>query len=157
MAILDVFKKKSEQEKSVEKKKNQPKEGIKPKRKVKPKAKTALKTEAVGMEGEQRLEIKPKVKVAGLAYKFLKKPRITEKATFLAEKNQYVFEVWPSANKTEIKKSIENTYGVNVEGVRIIRVPKKPRRLGKIQGFRAGYKKAIVQVKQGQKIEVLPR
>jgi large subunit ribosomal protein L23 len=89
--------------------------------------------------------------------KILKAPQITEKATLLAKKNQYVFKVWPRANKTEIKKAIKELYGVDVISVKIIRVPAKRRRLGGIRGWKKGYKKAIVKIKEGQKIELLPR
>lgn len=90
-------------------------------------------------------------------YRILKSPHVTEKATDLAGKNQYVFRVFPEANKIETKKAIEDTYGVDVVSVRIINVPAKKRRLGRTKGMKAGYKKAIVRVKEGQKIEVLPR
>ena len=90
-------------------------------------------------------------------YKILKAPQVTEKATDLVKKNQYVFKVWPRTNKMEIKKSVEDTYGVSVVAVNIIKVPRKKRRLGKASGFRKGYKKAVVKIKEGQKIEVLPR
>jgi large subunit ribosomal protein L23 len=87
----------------------------------------------------------------------LKAPYITEKATNLAEKNQYTFKVWDGANKNEIKKAIENLYKVNVIGVKIINVPAKRRRFGKTPGWKKGYKKAIVQLKKGQKIEIFPK
>jgi len=91
------------------------------------------------------------------AYRVLKAPHVTEKATDLTEKNQYIFRVWPGVNKNEIKKAIESLYGVEVTSVKIIKVPAKKRRLGRIEGFRKSYKKAIVKIKKGQKIEVLPR
>jgi len=87
----------------------------------------------------------------------LKAPHITEKATNLAEKNQYVFRVWQRANKNEVKKAIENLYKVKVMDVKIINVPAKRRRLGRISGWKKGFKKAIVRIKEGQKIEVLPK
>ncbi|MFQ6049706.1 MAG: 50S ribosomal protein L23 [Candidatus Paceibacterales bacterium] len=95
-------------------------------------------------------------KVSG-AWKILKAPHITEKATDLVKKNQYVFKVYSKTNKTEIRKAIEDLYGVEVLSVKIIKVPRKRRRLGRISGWRKGYKKAIVKIKEGQKIEVLPR
>ena len=98
-----------------------------------------------------------KKKVVGEAYRILKTPHVTEKAVDLAEKNQYVFKVWPRVNKTEIGKAIEDIYGVDVLSVRIIKVPRKQRRLGKVQGWRKGYKKAIVKIKEGQKIEIMPK
>ncbi len=91
------------------------------------------------------------------AVRLLKFPHITEKATDLAKKNQYVFKIWPGVNKVEVKKAIENLYGVDVLGVKIINIPPKRRRLGRIRGWRKGYKKAIVRLKEGQKIELLPR
>lgn len=87
----------------------------------------------------------------------LRAPQISEKATELTKYNQYIFKVGPSANKTEIKKVIKKLYGVDVLGVKIINVPRKQRRFGRTFGWRPGYKKAIVKVKEGQKIEVLPR
>ncbi len=100
-------------------------------------------------------------KISEFAYRILKSPHITEKATDLVEKNQYVFRVFPDVNKTEIKKTVEDLYGVEVERVNIIHNPAKKRRLGRTGGWREGlekgYKKAIVKIKKGQKIEVLPR
>ena len=89
--------------------------------------------------------------------KILIAPHITEKATNLAEKNRYVFRVWQKANKNEIKKAIEDLYKVNVIDVKIINVPPKERRLGRISGWKKGFKKAIVKIKGGQKIEVMPK
>ncbi|MDP3093481.1 MAG: 50S ribosomal protein L23 [bacterium] len=80
-------------------------------------------------------------------------PHVTEKATLLSKDNQYVFKVFPAANKIEIRKAVESLYKVKVIGVRIIKVGAKKRRLGKVQGWKKGYKKAIIQVKPGQKIE----
>lgn len=117
-------------------------------------------------EKEESVEVKPQpIKetkeerklVIGETYRVLKTPHITEKATDLTEKNQYVFKVYPETNKIEIKKVIENLYGVDVVSVKIINIPRRQRRLGRVLGWRKGYKKAIVRVKEGQKIEVLPR
>jgi len=90
-------------------------------------------------------------------HKILKSPLITEKATESAKKNQYIFKVYPEANKTEIKKAIESLYKVNVLDVKIINVPPRRKRLGRTLGWRKGYKKAIVKIKEGQKIEILPK
>jgi len=106
---------------------------------------------------EKKTEGKSKEVRFGRSYKILKSPHVTEKAGDLTEKNQYVFRVFPRTNKMEVKKAIENTYGVDVVSVKIINAPEKKRRLGKIQGTKPGYKKAIVKIKKGQKIEVLPR
>jgi len=104
-------------------------------------------------------EIKPrteKKKVKAEAYRVLKSPHVTEKATDLTKKNQYVFKVTSGTNKTEIKKAIENLYGVDVLSVKIINVREKQRRVGRNLGWRKAYKKAIVKLKEGQKIEILP-
>jgi len=87
----------------------------------------------------------------------LKSPHIAEKPSYLAKQNQYVFKVYSYANKTEIKKAIEKIYGVDVVKIGIINVPRKRRRLGRIFGWRKGYKKAIVVLKKGQEIEILPK
>lgn len=84
-------------------------------------------------------------------------PHVTEKATDLGEKNQYTFRVLKNANKTEVKKAVENIYKVNVEAIKIINVRPKKRRLGRIEGRRKGYKKAMVKIKKGQEIELFPR
>ncbi|MDP3995843.1 MAG: 50S ribosomal protein L23 [bacterium] len=110
---------------------------------------------------EKIQEVKaPKVK-SGVrvdrSYRVLKVPHVTEKATDLTAQDQYIFRVFPEANKTELKKIIKNTYGVDVISVKIINVHRKKKRLGKIQGMKPGYKKAIVRIKKGQKIELLPR
>ncbi|OGZ17769.1 MAG: 50S ribosomal protein L23 [Candidatus Nealsonbacteria bacterium RBG_13_36_15] len=90
-------------------------------------------------------------------YNVLKTPHITEKATDLTKENKYIFKVFPRTNKKEIKRAIEGLYNVDVVSVRIINIPPKRRRLGRTLGWRKGYKKAIIKIKEGQKIEVLPR
>jgi len=144
MAILDIFKKKT----AVKSKEEKPKkEKLKKIEEVKPEKK------AVKEEGPK---IKKAVKI-GEAYRILKTPHVAEKASDLTEKNQYTFRVFPRANKTEVKKAIEDAYGVDVVSVKIINVSAKERRLGKTKGIKPGYKKAIARIKEGQKIEVLPR
>jgi len=91
------------------------------------------------------------------AYRVLRKPHVTEKAGDLTEKNQYVFEIFSTANKIEVKKSVEDLYGVDVEQVRIINIPRKQKIFRGRKGWSPGCKKAIVKIKEGQKIEVLPR
>ncbi|MCX6789240.1 MAG: 50S ribosomal protein L23 [Candidatus Gribaldobacteria bacterium] len=84
-------------------------------------------------------------------------PQITEKAVNIQDDNQYVFKVTAKANKSEVKKAVEGVYNVDVLKVRVINVPPKKKRLGRTMGWQAGYKKAIVSVKKGQVIEILPR
>ncbi|PIR91313.1 50S ribosomal protein L23 [bacterium (Candidatus Gribaldobacteria) CG_4_9_14_3_um_filter_36_15] len=92
-----------------------------------------------------------------VAYRILKTPHITEKATDSMENNQYTFKVYKNSNKQEVKKAIESVYGVDVVSVKMINIPRKRKRLGKISGWKKGGKKAIVRIKKGQKIEIVLR
>ncbi len=83
----------------------------------------------------------------------IKKPHITEKNTLISEKNQYTFIVDKNANKSEIKKEIERLYKVKVLSVNIINYKGKTKRFRNILKKEGAYKKAIVKVKDGQKIE----
>ncbi len=86
----------------------------------------------------------------------IKNPHISEKTTHLMqESNEYVFVVDKNANKIEIAEAVKEIYKVDVEKVRIISIPSKKRRLGLTVGKKKGYKKAIVKVKDGQKIDIL--
>lgn len=88
----------------------------------------------------------------GRALEILVRPVLSEKATHLANRGTYVFEVDPKANKSEIKKSVQAVYKVHVEGVRIIKMPAKTRRYGRSVGQTSAWKKAVVKVKKGEKI-----
>jgi len=149
MPAFNIFKnKKPEQRK--EKKEEKTVKPVKKQKKIKVEK---PKVEAVLEEKPRKI----KEKKTDMAYRILRSPQITEKSTALAEKNQYVFKVYPKTNKIEIKTAIEDLYNVDVLSVRIIKVRPKRRRLGRISGWRAGYKKAVVKIKAGQKIEVMPR
>lgn len=78
----------------------------------------------------------------------------TEKATALGMMNHYVFQLDRSANKQEFRKSMERHYDVHVEKVRIINVMGKKRRVKGVPGWAPGYKKAIVTVQPGEKIDI---
>lgn len=150
MSFSDIFKKKPEQPPKV--KKEEKKEIKKEARKERPKPETNVQQEAKIVSQKQKND-----NVAGEMGWVFKMPQISEKAAYLAEKNQYVFRVSLRANKTDVKKATEGIFGVNVLSVKIINIPKKEIRVGGKIGFKKGYKKAIVKIKQGQKIEVLPR
>lgn len=145
MGLRNIFKKK----KKLEKVKEPPKESL-PEREQVPYGTDEL---AVGQTKERKPKKVEKRKIPEIAYKVLISPHVTERATDLVSKNQYVFKVFPRANKIKIKKTIEQVYGVDVLAVKIINVPKKPKRLGRISGWKKGYKKAIVKIKEGQKIK----
>lgn len=83
-------------------------------------------------------------------------PRVTEKSHNVAHLRQYAFNVRKDSNKETVKKAIEHIYNVKVEKVRTSNVPAKKRRMGKVVGKKAGYKKAIVTLKEGFSIEVTP-
>lgn len=82
-------------------------------------------------------------------------PHITEKTHYLANDRQYIFNVLKRANKVEVRKAIEGIYNVKVEKVMMINIPGKTRRLGRTLGRKSGYKKAIVKLKEGHKIEIM--
>ncbi len=86
----------------------------------------------------------------------LKYPLITERATEAADRGVYAFCVERRATKPEIKKALKEAYKVDAVRVRIVNVKSKVRRLRRSVGVKPGYKKAIVQLKKGEKLDVLP-
>jgi len=155
MPIFDIFKKKKKTEE--EKKKPEKEKKVRKEKKEKKVEGELLDKQRVLPKAGIPSGEKPKRRKVRVAPLVLASPHIAEKPTRLANVNQYVFKVYPKANKTEIKKAVEEIYGVDVLKVRIVKVPRKRRRLGRIRGWRKGYKKAIVAVKEGQKIDILPR
>jgi large subunit ribosomal protein L23 len=85
----------------------------------------------------------------------VKKPIITEKASNLSSFNQYVFLVEKTATGPEVKKAIEATYKVKVATVRTLNLPSKMKRIGRNLFERPGYRKAIVTLKKGEKLDLL--
>lgn len=83
------------------------------------------------------------------------KPHVSEKASQFQENNEYVFEVLTWATKLMVRDALERTYGVNASKVRIINVKPRKVRVGRFQGTKPGFKKAIVKLKIGQKIDSL--
>ena len=82
-------------------------------------------------------------------------PVITEKAAnFAANKDKVVFKVKKDANKTQIKQAIEKIYDVKVEKVNTINVKPKKKRVGRYTGTTSAYKKAIITLAEGSKIEI---
>lgn len=144
MAILDLFKTK-------------PAKGGQDEKKTEP-----LKEDKV-KSGEEKKQENP-VKVvkssrdskdfSQIAARILQAPHITEKAINMGQENKYIFKISSEGNKAEVKKAVKELYGVKVVDVNIINIPKKKRRLGKNQGFKSGYKKAVVTLAKGEKIEI---
>ncbi len=86
-------------------------------------------------------------------YEVLRRPVITEKSTMLKVGSRYVFEVAQRANKNQIKEAVEKVFNVKVEAVNVMTVPGKLRRVGKRRVLTPSWKKAVVALKEGDKIE----
>ena len=82
------------------------------------------------------------------------KPIVSEKSYTLATVGKYTFRVHPDAHKTQIKQAIEELFGVGVVEVRTSSVPSKPKRRGYTAGRTREWKKAVVQVRQGETIPI---
>lgn len=81
-------------------------------------------------------------------------PVVTEKATFVAEKNQQVaFRVVPDATKPEIKAAVELLFKVEVEDVQVLNTKGKEKRFGRFMGRRNNVRKAYVSLKDGQELD----
>ena len=84
----------------------------------------------------------------------LVRPLITEKNTMLSALGQYTFEIDRRANKPLVKEAVEKIFKVDVTAVNVINVPPKTRRVGRSIGKTSPWKKAVVTLKAGQRIEV---
>ena len=83
------------------------------------------------------------------------RPVVSEKSYVLATANKYTFRVHPDAHKTQIKQAVEALFdGVKVLEVRTSKVPSKPKRRGYTAGRTRAWKKAVVQVREGQSIPI---
>lgn len=88
-------------------------------------------------------------------YEVLKRPLVTEKTNIQGDmENRYSFEVDRRANKMQVKEAVEKAFKVQVVAVNIINVPEKQRRLGRQIGHRPAWKKAIVKLAPGQRIQL---
>lgn len=82
-------------------------------------------------------------------------PILSEKSVTIKDKeNRYTFRVNPKANKSEIKKAVETLFKVKVSAVRTATLPGKLHKVGRYEGYRSDWKKAMVTVKPGQKIDM---
>jgi len=82
------------------------------------------------------------------------RPVVSEKSYVLAETGKYTFRVHPDAHKTQIRQAVEALFDVHVVEVRTISVKSKPKRRGTISGRTRSWKKAIVQVRAGETIQI---
>ena len=85
---------------------------------------------------------------------FLLAPVVSEKSYSLIADRKYSFRVHKDAHKTQVRQAVEELFGVKVENVNIAHVRPKPKRRGLIKGTKPGWKKAIVQVREGDTIEI---
>lgn len=89
-------------------------------------------------------------------YSIIRTPLLTEKCHDLQERhNQVAFRVDPAANKSEIKAAVERIFKAKVAAVNVVNVAGKEKRLGRHVGRRPDWKKAIITLKPGEKIEII--
>ena len=81
-------------------------------------------------------------------------PVVSEKSYHQITENRYTFKVHKDAHKTQIRQAVEELFDVKVVGVNVVKVQPKPKRRGVFRGTRPGWKKAIVELKAGDKIEI---
>lgn len=148
MGILEVFKKKSTDgsddkgQKVVKSVKKTPKTN---------KTKISVENKPTKSAGVSKKNMSKLSK--GDAHKVVIRPLITEKATDMSALNQYTFEVSVRTNKIEIKKAIRTLYNVNPAKVRVLNKPGNVVRRGRYTGVTKKWKKAIVTLNAGDKIE----
>jgi large subunit ribosomal protein L23 len=82
------------------------------------------------------------------------RPVVSEKSYVLAANDKYTFRVHPDAHKTQIRQAVEELFDVKVESVNVLKVQSKPKRRGLTKGRRPGWKKAIVELREGYEIEI---
>jgi large subunit ribosomal protein L23 len=89
------------------------------------------------------------------AHQILVRPIVTEKNTALNEVGKYCFEVATTTNKIEVKRAVEEVFKVKVVSVNMMKVPGKMRRMGRTSGMTRTWKKAIVTLAPGERIELV--
>jgi len=144
---MALFSRKKDKEKNLDQKQNQKTAEVEVASKTEDETKKSDKKEV-------KIEKGAKDKTHGSSYKHLVRPLVTEKTALLGMDNQYVFEVSTKANKIDIQKSIEALYGVKPININMLNVRGKNTRYGRSLGKRKNWKKAIITLKKGDKIEV---
>jgi large subunit ribosomal protein L23 len=81
-------------------------------------------------------------------------PVVSEKSYSLITDRKYTFRVHEDAHKTQVRQAVEQLFDVEVQSVNIVKVQSKPKRRGMTRGRRPGWKKAIVQLREGHEIEI---
>jgi len=108
------------------------------------------------IEKKENVSVKKAVKVSRPNIFLIKHAAITEKSNYLTKQNKYVFVVDFKANKPEIAKAVKSIYKVDPIRVNIVNIKGKVKRFGLKTGRLPNVKKAIVTLKKGQKIEIMP-
>lgn len=85
----------------------------------------------------------------------LLEPRVTEKATLAQGRGQYAFRVAETATKQDVRRAVEQQFGVRCTDVRMVNTQGKVRRRGRIEGRTRGHKKALVTLKTGERIDLV--
>lgn len=138
------------------------KTGEKSKSIVLKKEETAKREKAGEISKEQKEEkaasqthpAKAKLPSQSIADKVLLRPLVTEKSAIAESVNKYSFVVAKRMNKQQIKKAVEDLYGIKPIAVNIFNVPGRQIRFGRIQGRRSDYKKAVVTLPPGKSIDI---
>ena len=81
-------------------------------------------------------------------------PVVSEKSYSLIEDGKYSFRIHPDAHKTQVRQAVEELFDVKVLRVNVSKVQSKPKRRGALRGRKPGWKKAIVQLRPGDSIEI---
>ena len=81
-------------------------------------------------------------------------PVVSEKSYSLIGENKYSFRVHDKAHKTQIRQAVEELFDVKVESVNVLKVRAKPKRRGLHKGRKPGWKKAVVELREGDRIEI---
>lgn len=148
MAFLDILRSRKREEQRPRQSRSPKRDALKQVKKT-PKSKEEVKPETKPVQqvrGERKTGLAPSVLIS---------PHITEKSTALSGKGIYVFRVSPKTNKTLVSQAVYEVYGFKPKRVRILNMPEKIRLNRGKQGVKPGYKKAIVYLKEGDKIEFI--
>ena len=81
-------------------------------------------------------------------------PIVSENSYAGSTRGTYTFKVHPNSHKTQIRQAVEELFDVKVARVNVIKVQPKPKRRGVVRGTRPGWKKAVVQLRAGDTIEI---
>src|SRR5581483_6072854 len=107
------------------------------------------RSRAAARRGEGRCE-----RVSLHPAEILIRPVVSEKSYEQIQQNRYTFRVHQDAHKTQIRQAVEQLFDVKVVAVNVVKVQSKPKRRGNFKGTRPGWKKAIVELKAGDKIDI---